>query len=314
LKRPGIIFLDAETLGEVEGYFRLTRLGNLTVFQTTATDQRIERIRGRDIVITNKVIIDREVMDACPSLKLICIAATGMNNVDLEYAEKKGIAVKNVAGYSTESVVQHTFSMLFYLMGSLRYYDVFVKQGSYSRGSLFTHHGRPFHELAGRQYGIIGLGTIGKRVAEVAAVFGATVRYYSTTQKNHDTGFKQVTLHELLTGSDIISIHCPLTESTRDLIGYEQLAMMKRDAILINAGRGGIVNEAGLARALEEDLIRGAALDVLEKEPLAADNPLLHIPDPGKLLITPHIAWASRESRERLMEGIIQNISGFWKS
>ena len=314
MKRPGIVFLDAETLGEVEGYFRLTRLGNLTVFQTTAADQRIERIRGRDIVITNKVIIDREVMDACPSLKLICIAATGLNNVDLEYAEKKGIAVKNVAGYSTESVVQHTFSMLFYLMGNLRYYDDFVKQGSYSRGNLFTHHGRPFHELAGRQYGIIGLGTIGKRVAEVATVFGATVRYYSTTQKNTDTGYIQVPLHDLLTNSDIISIHCPLTESTRDLIGYEQLGMMKRDAILINAGRGGIVNEPGLARALEEDLICGAALDVLEKEPLAADNPLLHIPDPGKLFITPHIAWASRESRERLMEGIIQNITGFWKS
>ncbi|HJZ41507.1 MAG TPA: D-2-hydroxyacid dehydrogenase [Bacteroidales bacterium] len=314
MKRPGIIFLDAETLGEVEGYYQLTRLGNLTVFQTTSKDQRIERIRGREIVITNKVVIDREVMDACPSLKLICIAATGMNNVDLEYAEKKCISVKNVAGYSTESVVQHTFSMLFYLMGNLRYYDDFVKQGSYTRGSLFTHHGRSFHELAGRHYGIIGMGTIGKRVAEVATVFGATVRYYSSTQKNLDTGYKSVSLHELLTGSDIISVHCPLTGSTRDLIGYEQLRVMKKEVILINAGRGGIVNEAGLARALEENLIGGAGLDVLEKEPPAADNPLLHITNPEKLFITPHIAWASCESRERLMDGIIQNITGFWKS
>ena len=311
MKRPGIVFLDAETLGDVNGFYPLTKLGNLTVYQTTQHDQRIERIHGRDIVITNKVIIDREVMDACPSLQLICIAATGLNNVDLEYAARKDITVKNVAGYSTESVVQHTFSILFYLMGNLRYYDDYVKNGLYADSQLFTHHGRPFRELAGKKYGIIGMGVIGKRVAEVAKSFGAGVCYYSTSQKNFDTGFTHVSLHELLTECDVISIHCPLNEATRDLIGYEQFRKMKKEVLLINAGRGGIVNESDLACALNEDLIAGAALDVLVKEPPEAANPLFHINQPEKLLITPHIAWASIESRERLMDGIADNISGF---
>jgi lactate dehydrogenase-like 2-hydroxyacid dehydrogenase len=311
MKRPGIVFLDAETLGEVNGFYQLTRLGNLTVYQSTREDQRIERIIGREIIITNKVIIDREVIDACPSLRLICISATGMNNIDLDYAAEKGIQVKNVAGYSTESVVQHTFSMLFYLMGSLPYYDRFVKEGHYAAGNLFTHHGRPFHELAGKIYGIIGMGTIGKRVASAALAFGASVHYYSTTGKNLQTGYSSVSLRELLHDSDVISIHCPLTEITRNLIGYEQFRIMKKNAILVNAGRGGIVNEAALADALDEELIAGAALDVLEKEPPLATNPLFRIRQPEKLFITPHIAWAGCESRERLMQGIIQNITEY---
>jgi lactate dehydrogenase-like 2-hydroxyacid dehydrogenase len=313
MKRPGIVFLDAETLGEVTGFHKLTKLGNLTVYQSTPSDQRISRISGREIVITNKVLIDSEIMDACPSLKLVCIAATGTNNVDLDYAARKGIQVKNVAGYSTESVVQHTFSMLFYLLGNLRYYDDYVKQGAYSGSNLFTHHGMPFQELAGKKYGIIGMGTIGKRVAKVATVFGAEVNYYSTSQKNQNAGYTHVSLNELLLNCDIISIHCPLNNLTHNLIGYEQLRLMKKDALLINTGRGGIVNESDLACALDEGLIGGAGLDVLEKEPPIASNPLLHVKNPAKLLITPHIAWASRESRERLMNGIIANIVNYLK-
>jgi lactate dehydrogenase-like 2-hydroxyacid dehydrogenase len=314
MKRPGIVFLDADTLGEVTGFYQLTKQGNLTVYPSTLPQQRIERIIGREIVITNKVVIDREVMEACPTLKLICIAATGKNNIDLACAEEKGIQVKNVAGYSTESVVQHTFAMLFYLGSHLAYYDQFVKKGDYARSSLFTHLGKPFFELAGKNYGIIGLGTIGKRIAEVASAFGARIQYYSTTGKNENTGYTSVSLEQLLHDSDVLSIHCPLTEATHNLIGYDQMCMMKKEAILINAGRGGIVNEAALATALNEGRIASAALDVLEKEPPEISNPLFRIKQPEKLLITPHIAWASGESRERLMDGIIRNISDFLES
>jgi lactate dehydrogenase-like 2-hydroxyacid dehydrogenase len=310
--RPGIVLLDADSLGEIS-FYPLTKLGNLTVYQTTMPDQRIERISGKEIVITNKVIIDRSVMDACPDLKLICIAATGMNNVDLEHAGKKGIQVKNVPSYSTESVVQHTFSMLFYLMGAPSYYNNYVQSGDYSRSGLFTHHGRPFNELSGKNFGIIGMGTIGKRVARVAQAFNANVSYYSTSGNNLNAGFLHKSLHELLMDSDIISVHCPLNESTHDLIGYEEMRIMKNHAILINVSRGGIVNESDLACALNEGLIGSAALDVLAKEPADPLNPLLSINDPEKLLITPHIAWASMESRERLMEGVNTNISDFLK-
>jgi lactate dehydrogenase-like 2-hydroxyacid dehydrogenase len=314
MKRPGIVFLDADTLGEVTGFYKLTKQGNLTVYPSTLPQQRIERILGREIVITNKVVIDRGVMEACPTLKLICIAATGKNNIDLACAEEKGIQVKNVAGYSTESVVQHTFAMLFYLESHLPYYDQFVKNGDYARNSLFTHLGKPFFELAGKNFGIIGLGTIGKRIAEVASAFGARIQYFSTTGKNRNTGYTSVSLDQLLHDWDIISVHCPLSEATHNLIGYDQMCRMKKEAILINAGRGGIVNEAALAQALDEGRIAAAALDVLEKEPPDITNPLFRVKQPEKLLITPHIAWASRESRERLMDGIIKNISDFLES
>lgn len=314
MKRPGIVFLDAETLGDIVGFFKLTKLGNLTVYQSTTHDQRIERVRNKEIVIANKVRIDRELIDNSPLLKLVCVAATGMNNVDLDYAEQKGITVKNVAGYSTESVVQHTFSMLFSLMGNLRYYDDYVKNGGYAGSELFTHHGKPIHELSGKKYGIIGMGAIGRRIAEIATCFGADVIYYSTSKKNLATGYKHTDLPDLLALSDIVSIHCPLNSTTYNLINDEQLHLMKKEAILINASRGGIVNETALARAINERLIDAAALDVLEKEPPDPSNPLLHIQYPDKILITPHIAWASLESRERLMDGIIQNIMKYFES
>ena len=311
MKRPGIVLLDAETLGEVNSFYKLTRLGNLTVYQSTPHHARLDRIHGKEIVITNKVVIDREVMDACPSLKLICIAATGMNNVDLDYAAQMGIVVNNVAGYSTESVVQHTFAMLLCLMGQIRYYDEYVRRGDYTRSHIFTHHGRPFPELAGKKFGIIGMGTIGKRVAQVAEAFGADVCYYSTSAKNLNAGYPHVSLENLLTECDIISIHCPLNDSTLDLIGYEQLRLMKKSALLLNSGRGGIVNESDLACALNEKLISGAGLDVMTKEPPDDTNPLLQVENKDMLLITPHIAWASVESRERLMDGIVRNIDTF---
>lgn len=311
MTRPGIVFLDADTLGEDDCFLELTRIGNLTVYPNTLPEQRIERLQGKEIAITNKVVIDKEVMEASPELKLICVAATGMNNIDLDYASHQGIAVKNVAGYSTESVVQHTFAMIFCLLGNLSYYLNYVKDGSYARSNMFTHHGRPFHELSGKQFGIVGMGTIGRRVAEAAAAFGADVIYYSTTQKNLNAGYKSVPLDTLLSDSDIVSIHCPLNDSTRDLITYEHLRLMKNQAILINTGRGGIINESDLACALNDNLIAGAALDVMNQEPPDPSNPLFQLNNPEKLLVTPHIAWASVESRERLMQGIISNITEF---
>jgi glycerate dehydrogenase len=310
MSKSGIVFLDADTVGETD-FSPLACLGHLTLYHSTLPEQRILHIADNEIVITNKVVIDSSIMDACPGLKLICIAATGMNNIDLEYAAVKEITVKNVSGYSTESVVQHTFAMLFYLLEKLPYYDNFVKTGDYARGNLFTHHGMPFQELSAKKYGVIGLGTIGKRVARVAESFGCEVLYYSTSQKNKDKEYRNVSLQILLNECDFISIHCPLNESTRNLIGYEQLSSMKRGALLINAGRGGIVDEGALARALNEELIAGAGLDVLEKEPPDTVNPLFRIKDPAKLFITPHIAWASKESRERLIEGIAGNIESY---
>lgn len=308
-----IVILDASTLGKVEAIEKIASLGNFTSYELTSPDQRITRLKGQHVAIVNKAIIDKEVMDACPDLKLICISATGMNNVDLDYAASKGIKVTNVAGYSTHSVAQVTFSMLFYLLEKLPYFDKYVKSGEYTKSPIFTHHGRSFWELKGKKFGIIGLGTIGKRVAEIATAFGAKVVYYSTSGNNLGGDYPHLEFDELISTSEIISIHCPLNEKTDGLIGYEQFKQMKKSAILLNAGRGKIVNEAELAQALNEDLIAAAGLDVLEFEPMKANNPLLSISNPEKLLITPHIAWISQEAREELVEGVYQNIIDWQK-
>ncbi len=308
MNKPNITFLDASTIGKVEAIQKITELGNYTSFDLTSPEERIERIKGQDVIITNKVIIDKDIMDACPDLKLICISATGMNNVDLEYAAKKDILVKNVSGYSTESVAQISFSMLFYLLSKLPYFDNYVKSGAYSKSPIFTHHGRSFWELKGKTFGIVGLGTIGKRVAEIASVFGAKVIYYSTSGKNLNAPYPNVSFEQLLSTSDVISIHCPLNEKTNNLFNYNAFKLMKSNAYLLNAGRGKIINESDLARALNEERIAGAGLDVLEFEPIKPDNPLLKINNSEKLFLAPHIAWISQEAREELVNGIYHNI------
>ena len=308
---PRIVFLDVSTLGDVENISLIKELGSYKGFEYTPFEQRIERSRNADIIITNKVVIDKELMDACSDLKLICIAATGMNNVDLNYAKKKEIEVKNVAGYSTESVTQSTFSMLFYLLHHHRYYDDYVRSGSYIKSPVFTHPGPGFWELNNKTFGIIGMGAIGKRVAEVATAFGSRVIYYSTSGLNLDTGYEPVDLKHLLQESDIITVHCPLNERTRDLIGLDELRLMKQEALLLNMGRGGIVNEQALSIAIDEKLIAGAAVDVLTAEPLRSENPLIHVKNKDSLFITPHIAWASFESRKLLVEMIALNIRDF---
>lgn len=306
-----IVFLDRDTIGNTS-VESLNKYGQVSIFENTMPHQTIDRVRDQDIVIANKVAIDKKVMDEAHNLKLICIAATGMNNVDLDYARSKHIVVKNVSGYSTESVAQTTFSSLFHLLHRVSYYDRYVKSGEYGRSGLFTHHGRPFWQLNGKNFGIIGLGTIGKRVAEIASAFGCHVVYYSTSGKNtHDVYHRYADLITLLRVSDVVTIHAPLNENTFGLIGYEQLLNMKKTAYLINMGRGGIVNERDLAKALDDGLLAGAALDVLEKEPIDPDNPLLKINTPERLLITPHIAWASIEARDLLMEKICRNIEEY---
>ena len=309
-----IIFLDQKTIGKVDNLKLLSKLGKLDTYESTEQDQVVERCKGKEIVIVNKVEMSEAVMKQLPDLKLICVAATGVNNVDLNYAENNGIEVKNVAGYSTDSVAQLTFTMLLYLVNKPYYYDTYVKSGAYSRSDSFTHHNEPFWELKGKRMGIIGLGTIGRQVARIAESFGMEVIFYSTTGRNNHISYKRFELEDLLKSSDVISIHAPLNNQTRDLITYERMKLMRPCAILLNLGRGGIVNEKDLAKALNENVIAAAGIDVMEKEPINADNPLLKLFDKEKILITPHMAWASKESRELLMEKIARNIDIYLKS
>ena len=306
-----VVILDAKTLGDDIELGIFEQFGDLEIYPTTEPSQLFERIQDADIIITNKVIIDKEAMNTARNLKLICVAATGYNNVDVVYAKEKGIAVTNVAGYSTESVVQTTFGMLFYLLMHLRYYDDYVKSGDYAMSDIFTHLGRPFWEIHGKRWGIIGLGTIGRRVAQVAESFGCDVIYYSTSGVEREEKYPRYPLDELLKTSDIVSIHAPLNERTKNLITIKELGMMKKNAILLNLGRGGILNERDLAVAIDSDLIGGAGLDVLEKEPIDPENPLLKVKNKEKLLITPHIAWTSIEARKRLVNEMVENIRAF---
>ncbi|WP_309499539.1 D-2-hydroxyacid dehydrogenase [Sulfurovum sp.] len=305
-----IILLDAKTLGDDLDITALESFGTLTVYPSTSTDQTLERIQIADIIITNKVVITANMMEEAPKLKLICIAATGMNNVDLDAAKLKGIEVKNVAGYSTKSVVQHTFAMALYLLEKMAYYDAAVKSAAWSNSGLFTDVSRSFYEISGKKWGIIGLGNIGQEVAKIATAFGAEVSYHSTSGKNLHHDYPHKSLEFILKDCDIISIHAPLNEDTMNLINEDNLPYIKEDALLLNLGRGGIINETDLAFELERKRFY-AGLDVLTHEPIHTDNPLMTIKHKDRLLITPHMAWASIEARKKLLEGIVKNIQTF---
>jgi lactate dehydrogenase-like 2-hydroxyacid dehydrogenase len=308
-----IVFLDSETIGKVDNMKLLSKQGKLEIYESTSAELVVERCEGKEIVIVNKVEMTADVMKQLPELKLICVAATGINNVDLNYAENNGIEVKNVTGYSTDSVAQNAFTMLLYLVNKPSYYDSYVKSGAYSRSDSFTHHSEPFWELKGKRLGIIGLGTIGRQVARIAESFGMEVVFYSTTGRNNHISYKRFELDDLLKSSDVVSIHAPLNNTTRNLITYEKIKLMRPCAILLNLGRGGIINETDLAKALNDNLIGAAGIDVMENEPINHDNPLLKLYDKEKILITPHMAWASKESRELLVEKIARNIDLFQK-
>ena len=308
-----IVFLDVSTIGDVNNLGLFNKLGNCTFYDNTNEEDVIGRCNGKEIVIVNKINITAKIMEQLPDLKLICIAATGINNIDLAYAKEHDILVKNVVGYSTDSVAQLAFSMLLYLINRPTYYDEYVKNGAYAQSDIFTHHGRPFRELKGKKLGIIGLGSIGSQVATIAEAFGMQVCYYSTSGINNSKKYKRIELDELLECSDVVSIHAPLNEVSKGLIDYEKIELMKSDSILMNLGRGGIVVESDLARALDDNLIQGAGIDVHVHEPIHSDNPLLKIKNKEKIILTPHIAWASLESRELLVEKIGDNIREYTK-
>lgn len=305
-----IVFVDMDTMGEMKELALLEKLGKVTVYGQTSPEQVVERSRHADIIVTNKVVYSKQVLASLPDLRMICVAATGTNNIDLEAAAAAGIPVKNVKGYSTSSVVQLTFSVMLELMIDTSYYTDYVASGKYSQQSLFTHIGPGLLELSGKTIGIIGMGDIGKGVAKVAEAFGMKVIHYSTSGKNTKSGYTAVSLTELAQQSDIVSIHAPLNEHTKGLIDAKFLEQMKSSAVLINMGRGGIVVEQDLVEALEANKLYGAALDVFEKEPLSPESPLLQAVKKHRLLLTPHIAWAGYDSRVRLIEGIIKNIKG----
>lgn len=306
-----IVFLDAKSVGEDIDLSNFNLLGEFVTFGHTTYEQIPERVADADIVITNKCLINEGSVGNASKLKLACITATGTNNLDKEYLAKRQIEWRNVAGYSTESVAQHTFAMLFYLLEKLDYYNSYVKDGKYANDTSFTHFAERFYEIQGKTWGIIGLGNIGRRVADISKAFGVNVIYYSTTGNNNQDGYKRVDFDTLLSTSDIISVHAPLTPETEGLMDAEAFAKMKPSAIFLNAGRGAIVKEEDLAEALENNVIAAAGLDVLCEEPMNPNSPFLRIKDSKRLLITPHIAWASVEARTRLMDIIFNQIKEF---
>ncbi|WP_418186986.1 D-2-hydroxyacid dehydrogenase [Aliarcobacter lanthieri] len=306
-----IVILDRASLGFDIDVSIFSKFGNVKAYDITKESETKERIKDADIVLTNKVVIGKNEIDNS-KVKLICITATGMNNVDLEYSKQKNIIVKNVAGYSTSSVVQVGFSMIFYFVQKLNYYKNYVDEGNWQKSDLFTHIDKPFYELDKKRVGIIGLGEIGRNFANKAKSFDCEVVYYSTSGKNNNNEYKSVSLDELIKTSDIISIHAPLNEQTLNLLNYDNMKNLKNGAILLNLGRGGIINEADLAKIIDEKEIF-CGIDVISKEPIIESNPLLKVKNKDRLLLTPHIGWASIEARTRLVEMVAKNIEEFLK-
>lgn len=307
-----IVFLDAKTIGDDIGLTKFADFGEVILHDFSSPEQAAERSRDADVLIINKVPINEQTVGEAKNLKLVCVTATGTNNLDKNYLDRRGIEWRNVAGYSTDSVTQHTFAILFYLYEKLRYYDDYVKNDRYVNDTVFTHFAEHFYELKGKTWGIIGLGDIGRSVYKVAEAFGCNMIYASPSGKKAQEGYNMTDMDTLLETSDIISIHTPLNEYTENLINRDTLSRMKKSCILLNLARGPIVNEKDLADALEEGVIAAAGLDVLSVEPMSEDNPLRRIKDSRKLFITPHIAWAGYEARVRLMDTIYSQVKEFF--
>ncbi len=316
-----IVVLDAKNLGEDLDLSILGAFGRLEIRCDTTADELAEVVKHVQCLVTNRVRIGRGVFDAAGNLELVCLTSTGTDQVDLEAAREHGVAVAFVPAYSTNSVAQHTFALALSLIEQIAYYDRHVRTRDYRDGFTIFH--RPFFELAGSTWGIIGMGAIGTRVAEIATAFGCEVLHYSPREgappdqaDAFDTAPgrsapRRVALYELLEECDVVSIHAPITEKTRNLISYNELSSMKPTAVLVNVGRGGIVNEHDLSKALNEGLVGGAALDVFAPEPPAPENPLFSVREPSRLLFTPHIAWAGLASRRRLIGEVAKNIDAY---
>lgn len=302
-----IVFLDAATLGDTS-LTPIAALGELVTYPVCSPEEALERVVEAEVLIINKIKVTRELIAAAPKLRLICEAATGINNIDVPAAAERGIPVKNVAGYSTDSVAQLTWAHILSLTGQTPYFDGRVKDGTYSASGIFTDMTLNWNELAGKTLGVIGMGAIGSKVAKIGEAFGMKVVYYSTSGTSHCSEYVSLPLDEFLAASDVVTIHAPLSDRTKGLIGANELRMMKKSAVLVNAGRGGIVSESALAEAVDGGVIAGAALDVFDREPLPADSPLLSVRHPERFRFTPHTSWASVEARQRLVTAIAENI------
>ena len=303
-----IVIADRDSVGTDMDYSIYDELGEVTYYDDKVNeDNAKERLEGAQVLVINKSQITDKLLDDAPDLELICEFATGFDNANIPACDRHGVKVANVVNYSTASVAQHTFAMLFYLMENLRHYDEFVKRGDYAAQSHFCCLDIPFEELDGKTYGIVGMGNIGKKVAQIATAYGAKVIFYASSGHSDCTDYEQVSFDELLKCSDVISLHCPLSDRTRNLFNKEAFDKMKPTAILINVARGAVVSEQDLADALLQGKIRAAGLDVLNPEPMAKDSPLLQIQDSGKLIVTPHLAWASTEARTRCLEEVKKN-------
>lgn len=312
MKKLKIVFPDAKTIGDDVDLSGFEALGEVVKYPFSTSEEVPERVKDADVIILNKVQVNESTIGDAKNLKLVCITATGTNNLDKDYLAKRKIAWRNVAGYSTESVAQHTFAMLFFLLEKLRYYDDYVKDDRYTNDTVFTHFEEVFYEISGKTWGIIGLGNIGRRVASIAEAFGANVIYASPSNSPAQDGYHQVDMDTLLASSDIISVHAPLNRYTENLIDQNALSKMKKSCIFLNLGRGPIVVEKDLADALENGTIQAAGLDVLRKEPMSPENPLRRIKDSRKLFITPHVGWASVEARTRLMNIILGQVKEYF--
>lgn len=307
-----IVVLERNSVGPDVSIDIFNELGTVTAYPNTTTiEEVIERTKDADIVVANKSPMNEESLSGAKNLKLVCEFATGFDNCDLNYLKGRGIPVCNVANYCTEMVAQHTFTLALTLSQSLPHYDHYVKSGEYSAQSRFSNFDVPFYELAGKTWGIVGMGNIGRRVAKIAEAFGCKVIFHSVTGKSSVTEYEQVSKEELLSRSDYLSIHCPLSDLTRDFIDAAALKQMKSSAILVNVARGPVVNNTDLYNALMDGTIKAAGLDVLEKEPLQLTNPLSKIQDSNKLIITPHLAWGSVEARERCVLYAYNNMKAF---
>ena len=306
-----ISILERDSLGLDVDMSEIEKLGEVSVYGATTVENAGEHIGDAEIIIANKLPLNENTLKDAVNLKFVAQTATGTNNVDFHYTNANGISVANVPSYSTDSVAQHTFAMLFYLVEKLRYFDDYVKNGTYSKSNCFSCVDMIYPEIAGKTWGIIGMGAIGRKVAQIATAFGCRVICYSASGKTYETPYVQVSFDALLSEADILTVHAPLNEYTRGMMNYEAFSKMKRSAYFINVGRGPIVVEEDLVKTLEEGLIRAAGLDVLCVEPLPITSPLLKIQDSQKLLITPHTAWATSEARQRCVDEVTENIKAF---
>lgn len=303
-----IVFLDRKSIGEDISLDKFSQFGDVDIYDFSSNDEARERTKNADVVVTCKISINAKTIGLASKLKMVCITGTGINSLDIEYLESKNIKWRNVRSYCTESVAQHSFAMLLCLLENIRFYDDYVRDKTYVDDTQLKHFTNKFNEISGKTWGIVGLGEIGREVAKIATAFGAKVIFYSASNRTISEAYDKVNFEDLLEQSDIISIHAPESKKTIGLFNIEAFIKMKKRPIIINVGRGSIINEIDLVEALNKNYISAAGLDVISKEPMSANSELLKFIPNNRLLITPHVAWASVESRRRVIDRIFEYI------